>query len=64
MPFLSEFHIERRFKNTSASFPSKPSQDTTTKEVKCLLCSKQGSKYFFFVMFSANFTILAGLRVR
>ena len=34
-------------KNTSASFPSKLSQDTT-KRVKCLLCSTQGSIHFFF----------------
>ena len=46
--------IERRLKNTSASFPSKPSQDTT-KGVKCLLCSRQGSEYFFLFVLSRSY---------
>ena len=39
--YFSASFFERRFKNASAFFPSKPSRDTTT-DVKCLLYLETG----------------------
>ena len=57
--FFASF-FARFLRKTSASLPSIPSHETT-KGVKCRLCFRHGSRYFFFFSTSADLRTLSGV---